>query len=66
MTVADKPIAWPSTLPHLVTEVPGPKALAQVAADHAAEGACAFDKGIRAAQYRTDRRRQAFGNAKRD
>ena len=35
MTVADKPIAWPSTLPHLVTEVPGPKALAQVAADQA-------------------------------
>jgi len=35
MTVADKPLAWPTTLPHLVTEVPGPKALAQVAADQA-------------------------------
>ena len=35
MTVADKPLAWPTTLPHLVTEVPGPKALSQVAADQA-------------------------------
>ena len=35
MTVIEKPQAWPVTLPHLVTEVPGPKALAQVAADQA-------------------------------
>ena len=35
MTVIEKPQAWPATLPHLVTEVPGPKALAQVAADQA-------------------------------
>lgn len=35
MTVAEKPQAWPTTLPHLVTKVPGPKALAQVAADQA-------------------------------
>jgi 4-aminobutyrate aminotransferase len=33
MTVIEKPGTWPATLPHLVTEVPGPKALAQVAAD---------------------------------
>ena len=35
MTVIEKPQAWPASLPHLVTEVPGPKALAQVAADQA-------------------------------
>ena len=35
MTVIEKPGTWPATLPHLVTEVPGPKALAQVAADQA-------------------------------
>jgi len=35
MTIAEKPAAWPATLPHLVTKVPGPKALAQVAADQA-------------------------------
>ncbi len=35
MTVIEKPGTWPVTLPHLVTEVPGPKALAQVAADQA-------------------------------
>ncbi|NQW57026.1 MAG: aminotransferase class III-fold pyridoxal phosphate-dependent enzyme [Chloroflexi bacterium] len=35
MTVIEKPQTWPATLPHLVTEVPGPKALAQVAADQA-------------------------------
>ena len=35
MTIAEKPVAWPTTLPHLVTKVPGPKALAQVAADQA-------------------------------
>jgi 4-aminobutyrate aminotransferase len=35
MTVIEKPQAWPTSLPHLVTEVPGPKALAQVAADQA-------------------------------
>ena len=35
MTVIEKPRTWPVTLPHLVTEVPGPKALAQVAADQA-------------------------------
>jgi len=33
--VIEKPQAWPASLPHLVTEVPGPKALAQVAADQA-------------------------------
>ena len=26
MTIAVKPAAWPATLPHLVTKVPGPKA----------------------------------------
>ena len=35
MTVIEKTQAWPASLPHLVTEVPGPKALAQVAADQA-------------------------------
>ena len=35
MTVIEKPQAWPASLPHLVTEVPGSKALAQVAADQA-------------------------------
>jgi 4-aminobutyrate aminotransferase len=35
MTVIETPQAWPASLPHLVTEVPGPKALAQVAADQA-------------------------------
>ena len=35
MTVIEKLQAWPASLPHLVTEVPGPKALAQVAADQA-------------------------------
>ena len=35
MTVIEKPRTWPASLPHLVTEVPGPKALAQVAADQA-------------------------------
>ena len=35
MTVIEKPQAWPASLPHLVTEVPGPRALAQVAADQA-------------------------------
>ena len=35
MTVIEKPGTWPVALPHLVTEVPGPKALAQVAADQA-------------------------------
>ena len=35
MTVIEKPGTWPATLPHLVTEMPGPKALAQVAADQA-------------------------------
>ena len=35
MTVIEKPGTWPATLPHLVTEVPGPKALALVAADQA-------------------------------
>jgi len=35
VTVIEKPQAWPASLPHLVTEVPGPKALAQVAADQA-------------------------------
>ncbi len=35
MTVIEKPGTWPVTLPHLVTEVPGPKALAQFAADQA-------------------------------
>ena len=35
MTVIEKPQTWPASLPHLVTEVPGPKALAQVAADQA-------------------------------
>ena len=35
MTVIEKPGTWPVTLPHLVTEVPGPKALAQVAAAQA-------------------------------
>ncbi len=35
MTVIEKPRTWPVTLPHLVTEVPGPRALAQVAADQA-------------------------------
>jgi 4-aminobutyrate aminotransferase len=35
MTVIEKPQAWPASLPYLVTEVPGPKALAQVAADQA-------------------------------
>ena len=35
MTVIEKPGTWPATLPHRVTEVPGPKALAQVAADQA-------------------------------
>ena len=35
MAVAEKPDTWPVSLPHLVTKVPGPKALAQVAADQA-------------------------------
>jgi 4-aminobutyrate aminotransferase len=35
MTVIEKPGTWPASLPHLVTEVPGPRALAQVAADQA-------------------------------
>jgi len=35
MTVIEKPQTWPTSLPHLVTAVPGPKALAQVAADQA-------------------------------
>ena len=35
MTVVEKPQAWPASLPHLVTPVPGPKARAQVAADQA-------------------------------
>ena len=35
MTIAEKPATWPATLPHLITKVPGPRALAQVAADQA-------------------------------
>ena len=29
MTIAEKPAAWPATLPHLFTKVPGPKAPTQ-------------------------------------
>ena len=37
--------------------------LAQIAADHAAEGAAALDEGRRAAEERADRRRETLGDA---